>query len=70
MVRIFYFDITIFLNFALHLNVLVELMPHIKCYLMSGDIQGDITLLQRMCSYLVFYDIPHKADHQTICKFI
>lgn len=23
-----------------------------------------------MCSYFVFYDIPHKIDYQTICEFL
>ncbi|XP_071867310.1 anaphase promoting complex subunit 1 isoform X1 [Bombus fervidus] len=43
-----------------------ELTPHIKSYLTSGNIEENIPLLQRMCTYFVFYDIPYKMDYQTI----
>lgn len=45
-----------------------ELAPHIKSYLKNGKIDGNISLLQKMCTYFVFYDIPYKTDYQTICK--
>nr|XP_034193924.1 anaphase-promoting complex subunit 1 isoform X2 [Osmia lignaria] len=43
-----------------------ELTPYIKSYLTTGNIRGDTISLRKMCSYFVFYDIPHKIDHQTI----
>lgn len=55
--------------FSIFNNFFVELTPHIKSYLTSGNIEENIPLLQRMCTYFVFYDIPYKMDYQTICKF-
>ncbi|XP_076632222.1 anaphase promoting complex subunit 1 [Colletes latitarsis] len=43
-----------------------DLKPYIKSYLTTGEIQGDLTSLKRMCSYFIFYEIPHKMDDQTI----
>ncbi|XP_076241205.1 anaphase promoting complex subunit 1 isoform X2 [Calliopsis andreniformis] len=43
-----------------------DLKPYIKSYLTMGDIPYDITILQKMCSYFVFYDIPHKMDENAI----
>ncbi|XP_012141180.1 anaphase promoting complex subunit 1 isoform X2 [Megachile rotundata] len=47
-----------------------ELTPYINSYLTTGSIQGDITLLRKMCSYFVFYDIPHKMDYQTVLTLL
>ncbi|XP_076165385.1 anaphase promoting complex subunit 1 isoform X2 [Ptiloglossa arizonensis] len=47
-----------------------DLWPYIKSYLTTGVIQGDLTLLQRMCSYFIFYEIPHKMDDQTISSLL
>ncbi|XP_017886466.1 anaphase-promoting complex subunit 1 [Ceratina calcarata] len=47
-----------------------ELIPHIKSYLTTGSIQEDLTLLKKMCTYFVFYDIPHRMDHQSITTLL
>ncbi|XP_076677551.1 anaphase promoting complex subunit 1 isoform X2 [Andrena cerasifolii] len=43
-----------------------DLKPYIKSYLTTGEIPFDLTLLRKMCSYFVFYDIPHKMDDHAI----
>ncbi|XP_076758476.1 anaphase promoting complex subunit 1 [Xylocopa sonorina] len=47
-----------------------ELISHIKSYLTTGNIQEDVTLLQKMCTYFIFYDIPHKMDYQAILALL
>nr|XP_033324577.1 anaphase-promoting complex subunit 1 [Megalopta genalis] len=43
-----------------------DLKSCIKSYLTTGEIQSDSTTLQRMCSYFIFYDIPHRMDDRTV----
>ncbi|XP_053998022.1 anaphase-promoting complex subunit 1 [Hylaeus anthracinus] len=43
-----------------------DLRPYIKSYLTTGEVQNDLTMLQKMCSYFIFYEIPYKMDDQAI----
>ncbi|XP_078053194.1 anaphase promoting complex subunit 1 isoform X2 [Augochlora pura] len=47
-----------------------DLKSCIKSYLTTGEIQCDLTTLRRMCSYFIFYDIPHRMDDRTVLASI